>query len=280
MKKGKTFKALISLVLILALVMATTATAFAASVKINKTKATVYVGSSVTLKISNTSSKVTWSSSNKEIATVKSTGSKTAKVTAVKPGKATITAKVNGQKYKCVVTVKYKKGSRQNPAVATDGVTITTSQGKVSYTAKNILVGKDAEDLFKAISPDWWRFHTEYESDKLEGNKIVALEYDVEVLSGYDEYGFSGYDLISSYEIYNEECNAAVEGVESWMFDSTKEYMYRSDLELFEGGTATVYEFLVMPEDLTAFSTYDYDKNYNKYWIKYDLPQPELPQTE
>ena len=71
-------------------------------VKINKTNATVYVGSSTTLKISGTKAKVKWSTSNKKIATVSSNG----KVTGKKAGNATITAKVGKKSYKCKVTVK------------------------------------------------------------------------------------------------------------------------------------------------------------------------------
>lgn len=71
-------------------------------VKINKTNATVYVGSSTTLKISGTKAKVKWSTSNKKIATVSSNG----KVTGKKAGNATITAKVGKKTYKCKVTVK------------------------------------------------------------------------------------------------------------------------------------------------------------------------------
>ena len=70
-------------------------------VKINKTNATVYVGSSTTLKISGTKAKVKWSTSNKKIATVSSNG----KVTGKKAGNATITAKVGKKSYKCKVTV-------------------------------------------------------------------------------------------------------------------------------------------------------------------------------
>ena len=73
-----------------------------AAVKISKTKATVYVGSSVTLKITGTSKKVAWSTSNKKIAAVSSKG----KVTGKKAGTATITAKVGKKSYKCKVTVK------------------------------------------------------------------------------------------------------------------------------------------------------------------------------
>lgn len=50
-------------------------------------------------------SKVKWSSSKKKIVKVKSTGKYTAKVTALKPGKATITAKSDGQTLTCTVVV-------------------------------------------------------------------------------------------------------------------------------------------------------------------------------
>ena len=63
---------------------------------------TVYAGSTTTLKVTGTNKKVTWSTSNKKIATVNGKG----KVTAKKAGKATISAKVSGKKYSCKVTVK------------------------------------------------------------------------------------------------------------------------------------------------------------------------------
>lgn len=74
----------------------------AASIKINKKSATIYVGSSTTLSITGTKKKKTWSSNKKSVATVTSKG----KVTGKKAGTATITAKVGGKKYTCKVTVK------------------------------------------------------------------------------------------------------------------------------------------------------------------------------
>jgi len=79
------------------------------SVTLNKVKAEVKVGSSITLKAtvspSGADKKVTWSSDNKKIATVSSGGV----VKGIKEGKATITVKtVNGKTAKCVVTVKKK----------------------------------------------------------------------------------------------------------------------------------------------------------------------------
>jgi hypothetical protein len=78
-----------------------TYTVEAASIKLNKTSITLGVGSTYKLKVKGTSKKVTWSSSDKSIAKVNSKG----KVTAVKKGTVTITAKVGNKKYKCKVKV-------------------------------------------------------------------------------------------------------------------------------------------------------------------------------
>lgn len=74
-------------------------------VKLNKTSVTLQVGKTVQLKLKGTAKKVTWTSSNKKIATVTKKG----KVTAKKAGKATITAKAGKKKYKCKIIVKAKK---------------------------------------------------------------------------------------------------------------------------------------------------------------------------
>ena len=74
----------------------------AATVKINKSKATIYVGETVALKITGTTKSITWKSSDKSIATV----SKKGIVTGKKAGKVTITAKVNNKSYKCTRVVK------------------------------------------------------------------------------------------------------------------------------------------------------------------------------
>lgn len=99
------FKRVISLLLVLLLVVGLVPTTASASVKINKTKATIEVDSKLKLKISGTKSKITWKTSKKSVATVSSAGN----VTAKKEGQATITATVGGKNYKCVITVTSKK---------------------------------------------------------------------------------------------------------------------------------------------------------------------------
>lgn len=69
----------------------------------NQKSATMYVGSSLTLKVKNVKkkAKIKWKSSNKKAVKVSQTG----KLKAVKTGKATITAKVSGKTVKCKVKV-------------------------------------------------------------------------------------------------------------------------------------------------------------------------------
>lgn len=83
----------------------------AASIKLSKTKVSVYKNKTVTLKavVSGKSKKITWKSSNNKIAAINSKGV----VTAKKVGKAVISATANGRTAKCTVTVKEKISSRK-----------------------------------------------------------------------------------------------------------------------------------------------------------------------
>ena len=74
----------------------------AATPKLNYTKVTLCRYHSVQLKLRNISRKVTWKSTDKNIATVTKKG----KVTAISAGTTTITAKYNKKTYQCKVTVK------------------------------------------------------------------------------------------------------------------------------------------------------------------------------
>lgn len=111
----------------------------ASTVKLNKTKVTLIKGQSVTLKITGTSKKVTWSTSNKKVATVTSKG----KVTAAGKGNATITAKVNGKKYNCKVTV-------ETPAISKTSVSVQryrTCTLKMSGTSQKVTWSTSNKDV-------------------------------------------------------------------------------------------------------------------------------------
>lgn len=115
----------------------------ASKMKISTKKTTIKVGDTKTLKISGTSKKVTWSSSKKSVAKVNSKG----KVTAWSPGKATITGKVSGKKFTCIVTVpSVKIDSTELELVAgdTDTLTVTGVTKTVKWSSSNQKVAKVA----------------------------------------------------------------------------------------------------------------------------------------
>lgn len=70
-------------------------------IKLSTTKLSLKVGKKQKLTL-NCNGRCTWSSSNKKVVKVSSTG----EITALKKGTATITAKIYGKKYTCKVTVK------------------------------------------------------------------------------------------------------------------------------------------------------------------------------
>lgn len=104
----KLITVVMTMVLAFTLMIPVTPVQAAKKIQLSKTKVSLEVGGKVTLKLKNaTAADVKWSSSNKSIVTVTSKG----KVTAKKAGSATITAKYDGKKYTCKVTVKSSEGS-------------------------------------------------------------------------------------------------------------------------------------------------------------------------
>ncbi len=103
----------------------------AASVKLNKTKATLYVTESIKLKLTGTKSKIIWKTSDKSIASVSN-----GKVTAESSGTATITAITtnNKKKYSCKITVKKRLSANKytvNCGLNDDFQEITVSYKKL-----------------------------------------------------------------------------------------------------------------------------------------------------
>ncbi len=165
--------------------------------KLSKTKASLFVGDKLTLKVIKTSKKITWSSSDKSVATV----SKKGVVTAKGSGKATITAKFGKFKKKCVVNVSYKDTIKLNdlvvPVEEEDVEDFTEHVENVSTTVKTteygetynyqITIDKDAE-----IVKD------------LENGEIK--EGDVMMIPSCDRFPAGFYFTIVSYEIKDPDC--------------------------------------------------------------------------
>lgn len=95
-------KRILSMFMVIAMLLTLTPTHSAiAAVKINKSKATMEVGSTLKLKVSGTKSKVKWATSKSSIATVNSAGT----ITAKKEGQTTVSGIINKKPYSCIVTV-------------------------------------------------------------------------------------------------------------------------------------------------------------------------------
>ena len=96
----------------------------ASAAKLNKTSISLNVGKTYTLKVTGNKGKITWTSSNKSVATVSSKGV----VTANKKGTAIITAKYGKKKLTCKITVK--------PTITKTKKTIALSSSNVSRYLK------------------------------------------------------------------------------------------------------------------------------------------------
>ena len=122
-------KKLLSLLLILVIVIGalTAVPAQAASkISLSKTSLTLSVGDIAGIKLNNAdASKVKWSSSNKDVASVT-----IGIVKGVKAGKATVTATYNNKKYTCAVTVKAKAQAASKISLSKTSITMTVGDIK------------------------------------------------------------------------------------------------------------------------------------------------------
>ena len=123
----------------------------AAAPKLSKTKVTLLKGEKITLKVTGTKKKVTWSSSKKNIATVTRKG----QVLAKKKGSATITAKVNKKSYKCVVKVEDPKLSKTSLTLTekeTSSIKLNGTTVKVTYVSSNPKIARvNSRGKIKAV---------------------------------------------------------------------------------------------------------------------------------
>ena len=109
-----------------------------AAAALNKRKATLYTGKTLQLKVAGATKGVKWSSSRPKVAKVDQKGL----VTALKAGKATITAKVDGKKLTCAITVKQSLSADATNLTLKAGETKTVnltsrSGGSLSLKAYN-----------------------------------------------------------------------------------------------------------------------------------------------
>ena len=183
----------LSLILTMTSSVAFPSMASAATIKLNKTTATIRVGKKTTLSVSGTSKKVTWSSKNKTIASVNTKGV----VTGKKKGTTYIYAKVGTKTLRCKVTVKPKlttSTSSSSTSLVVNGVAISLGDSVSTLKTK---FGEPARIDKSIYSFDYYVYHTnDYKNFFMAGvqdNKVVAFYSDT--------CSFQIGDLTPSYSI-------------------------------------------------------------------------------
>ena len=118
----------------------TTTIQASSKVGLNKTKRTIVVGKTYTLKTKGTSRKAVWKTSKKSVASISAKKKTSVKITARKAGKATITAKIGKKTYKCVVTVvnpKISSTKRSIVAGKTHTLKVTGGTGTIKWASSD-----------------------------------------------------------------------------------------------------------------------------------------------
>lgn len=162
--------------------------------KLSKTSLTVAQGKTATLKLSGTTQKITWTSSNTKIATVTSKGV----VKGIKSGSCTITATVSEKKYTCAVKI-----------------TAPTSSSNLTMGRKNALEKAKSYLRFSAFSREGLIGQLEYEkfshSDAVYAVDHCGADWNEQALKNAQSYlkhsSFSEQGLIEQlvYEKYTKE---------------------------------------------------------------------------
>ncbi|MFT4146702.1 MAG: Ig-like domain-containing protein [Mobilitalea sp.] len=187
-------KKLVSVLLILFLVINVmpVQSAYAATVKLNKTSITLNAGSSYTLKVTGTTKTVKWSSSDAKIASVSAKGA----VKAIKKGSAKITAAVSGKKYTCKVTVNevfnakkaVEKISVEEEMDLGDGVVIIVKNNysfPYYLTATTVFYDEAGKMMYTSSDANYY----------FEKGKECALYFDGPHNSSYDKVPYASYKI-------------------------------------------------------------------------------------
>ncbi|WP_310603653.1 Ig-like domain-containing protein [Anaerosporobacter sp.] len=216
------------------------------SSEINKQNVYIYTGETCSLKISNTTGKITWSSTNKKVATVNANG----KVTAKKVGDTTIVGVVKGKTYKCEIHVVSK---------SSDTIYIDLADKKKSYTAS---VGQKINVYVSSYPRD----------TKFKWNCTSKNDGDYNCISIYDEIKYIKYNSIDLYAgIGNGTCNISTNY-------KGKTYAVEIKIHGFEEYTSTYLENASNPIVLHVGDNYQIpypQKKYDYVKIKYQIYYPE-----
>lgn len=174
----KTSALFLSLIVTMTSTIALPSTISAATIKLNKTAATIQVGKKTTLSVKGTSKKVTWSSKNRTIASVNKKGV----VTGKKKGTTYIYAKVGGKTLRCKITVKAKTTSSSTSASTSIVVNGTSLKLGDSVSTLKTKFGEPARIDKSIYSFDYYIYNNQdykhFFMVGVQNNKVVAFYSD------------------------------------------------------------------------------------------------------
>ncbi len=219
----------------------TTVEAATQTIKLNKTKLSLTVGEKFTLKLSGTKSKITWSTSDKTIATVSE-----GKVTAKKVGKATITATVNKKKYTCEVTIKKDSESQK--------ITVGNLSFKLPKSYKEYNLGAEQDTL---------KYFTTGKDVLESGIAFYSIETGLKVKDFTDIFSEDGFQELMNEMVFEKTPNLSLSGTDQYKSKAgnvmISEYSYEEDGEEY----LTVVYLLIIDNYLIEIVYYGKD-NVNK----------------
>jgi len=235
----------LSLIMVFCLVLSVVpVTASAATIKLNKTKATLSVGKKLKLKVKGTKKKATWSTSDKAVATVNAKG----KVKAKKVGTATITAKVDGKTLNCAVTVEAKKAADTASKNLVTNVESIAERGDVSISIMNN--NEYPVDLVAKVEF--------YQNGTLMNTKELTVSGLEPGKAWYGTY----YNVLNNSFKQTHEAKVVVELASKSMYDASKLHASEIDVSQYTTGikgtvTAVNNSGKDIKEAVIAFVSYD-----------------------
>lgn len=185
-------------------------------ITLSKTKVTLYVGKSTSLKLKNATKKITWSSSDEDVAMVTSKG----KVRAIDKGTCKITAKCNGKKYICRVTVKEKEA-------------YGTIEGNITFHYNQ----------YRGYVPDTGAIVSVWDGDKLlayanvDGNGNYKIQH---IAVGTYELLISSKNCKSEYVLNNWDEIISEYGEDYWKVLNVSGTIYMESVEVYKNESTDV----------------------------------------
>lgn len=202
-------KKIISLIVTLVLCLSLfSSSAYAATLKLDKTSLTLNEGSSYRLSV-NTTSAVKWTTSDKNIATVSSKGT----VKAIKEGSATITATVSKKKLTCKVKVKDVLTNEEaaqnilcNPVeLSNELILILQNNNKVNIQTEVEVLFYDSNDAVMSTEKAYvWTFET--------GKKAIeSVRYPLD--DSYNKMAYSRYEIKITADVNYVSQDKIIDGI-------------------------------------------------------------------